>query len=37
MNLGRVDPLAVLTADEQARIDRLVSLRSEVEIRKGLL
>jgi hypothetical protein len=37
INFDKVDPLAVLTADEQARIDRLVTLRREVEVRKGLL
>jgi hypothetical protein len=37
MNLGRVDPLDILTAEEQARIDKLLALRSEVEVRKGLL
>jgi hypothetical protein len=36
----RVDPcpaLDVLTAKEQGRIDKLVALRTEVEIRRGLL
>jgi hypothetical protein len=37
INFDKIDPLAVLTADEQARIDRLVALRGEIEVRKGLI
>jgi Domain of unknown function (DUF3854) len=37
INLGQVDPLAVLTAKEQARIDKLLLLRREMKVRKGLL
>jgi Domain of unknown function (DUF3854) len=37
MNMERVDSLDVLTAEHQARIDKLLALRSEVEIRATLL
>jgi hypothetical protein len=37
MNMERVDSLEVLTAEHQARIDKLLALRSEVEIRATLL
>jgi hypothetical protein len=37
MNLGKVDPLYVLTAAAQESISKLVTLRREVEIRKSLL
>lgn len=37
INLERVNPLDVLTAEYQARIDKLLALRSEVEIRASLL
>jgi hypothetical protein len=37
MNFDRVDPFDVLTADVQSAIAKLVTLLSEVEIRKSLL
>jgi hypothetical protein len=37
INFDKADPLDVLTADAQESISKLVTLRSEVEIRKSLL
>jgi hypothetical protein len=37
INLGQVNPLAILTAKEQARVDKLVGLRRELEMRQCLL
>jgi hypothetical protein len=37
MNMERVNSLDVLTAEHQKRIDKLLALRSEVEIRATLL
>jgi hypothetical protein len=37
MNMKRVNSLDVLTAEHQKRIDKLLALRSEVEIRATLL